>query len=294
MHSIKLLFIGIVIGIANVIPGVSGGTLAVVFNIYDQFIEAITFNVKKIWGNRKFVFPIVIGMGLGVLIFSKAIAFLYARFPLQTNYVFTGLVIGSIPLLWKQTTKKAEGEKFSAKKIAGLGVCVAAGIALIIAFDFLEKKYGGGPVKSFDLPDFSWRLATRIFVAGIVGAIAMVIPGISGSLLMLIMGVYTIVYGAIPKMLVPETCVHALTLLLPNGVGVLLGILMGAKFINFVIKTAPNFAYAVILGLLAGSAYTLFPGIKEINSFFSALSCILCLASGIAMAYFSSKNDNKN
>ena len=77
LDIIRILCIGIVIGMANVIPGVSGGTLAVVFNVYDQFINAITFNLKAIWKNKKFVFPILGGMALGVLIFSKIISFLY-------------------------------------------------------------------------------------------------------------------------------------------------------------------------------------------------------------------------
>ena len=100
LSIIRFILIGIVIGMANVIPGVSGGTLAVVFNVYDQFLEAITFNVKKIWKNKKFVFPILGGMALGVLIFSKLISLLYTNFPFQTNCFFTGLIIGSIPLLF--------------------------------------------------------------------------------------------------------------------------------------------------------------------------------------------------
>ena len=100
INIIRLFLIGISIGMANVIPGVSGGTLAVVFNVYDQFINAITFNLKKIWSNRRFVFPLLGGMAMGVLIFSKLISILYTHFPFQTNCFFTGLILGSIPLLY--------------------------------------------------------------------------------------------------------------------------------------------------------------------------------------------------
>ena len=85
MNILRTLFIGIAIGMANVIPGVSGGTLAVVFNIYDKFINAITFNVKKIIQNWRFVVPLIGGMALGVLIFSKLISILYTKFPVQTS-----------------------------------------------------------------------------------------------------------------------------------------------------------------------------------------------------------------
>ncbi len=91
-YIIRLILIGIIIGMANVIPGVSGGTIAVVFNVYDQFLNAITFNLKKIWKNKRFVIPILSGMALGVLIFSKLISLLYSNFPFQTNCFFTVLL----------------------------------------------------------------------------------------------------------------------------------------------------------------------------------------------------------
>ena len=77
MNMVQLLFIGIAIGMANVIPGVSGSTMAVVFNIYDRFVNAITLNIKKLIENRRFVIPVVGGMALGVLLFSKLITILY-------------------------------------------------------------------------------------------------------------------------------------------------------------------------------------------------------------------------
>ena len=82
IEIIKTFFIGIFVGMANVIPGVSGGTLVVVFNIYDRFVNAITFNIKKLLKNWKFVVPILTGMLLGILLFSKLITILYRNCPL--------------------------------------------------------------------------------------------------------------------------------------------------------------------------------------------------------------------
>ena len=126
MNILRTLFIGIAIGMANVIPGVSGGTLAVVFNIYDKFINAITFNVKKIIQNWRFVVPLIGGMALGVLIFSKLISILYTKFPVQTNFFFVGLIFGSIPLLFSFMTKKSENEKFGAGRIISIVLCALA------------------------------------------------------------------------------------------------------------------------------------------------------------------------
>ena len=203
MAFIRLLAIGIVIGMANVIPGVSGGTLAVVFNIYDKFVNAITLNLKKLKANWRFVLPLLTGMASGVLIFSKLITVLYTHFPLQTNYFFTGLILGSIPMLFGYMRKTPEGEKMSAGKAAGILICALAGLALLLTFSWLEVKYGGGDKTAgmtADLPVWTIPLAGRIFFAGLVGAVAMIVPGISGSLLMLILGVYPIVMKSIPAL----------------------------------------------------------------------------------------------
>ena len=106
MKLIKLIFAGLVVGIANVIPGVSGGTMAVVFGVYDRLIGVITLNVKKIFSEWKFWLPLGIGMVLGILLFSKVVTFLFEHFPVYTSFVFTGIVAGSIPLLYKRCIKK--------------------------------------------------------------------------------------------------------------------------------------------------------------------------------------------
>lgn len=297
MDLLALFLKGIAIGMVNVIPGVSGGTLAVVFGIYDKFVNAITFNVKSLWKNRRFVVPLVLGMLLGVLIFSKLIEFLYTHFPLQTNYFFTGLVIGSIPMLFTLMIKiygnndddiAAKKTKLSAGKITAVVICALAGLAVMITFNYLEGKFNADTFAPI-MPEFTVRLAIRIFIAGLLGAIAMIVPGISGSLLMLMMGVYTIVITSIPALFSPDTFFHALILLLPNGVGVLLGLVCGAKLISWMLKKFPNQTYAVIFGLICGSIFAVFPGISGLNNAVTIISCILCVIAGAAGAYFSSK-----
>ncbi|MCQ2585953.1 MAG: DUF368 domain-containing protein [Treponema sp.] len=296
MEIVKLIFVGIVIGMANVIPGVSGGTLVVVFNLYDKFVNAITLNVKKLWGNRKFLIPLIGGMLLGILIFSKLVTILYSKFPVQTNFCFTGLIIGCIPLLanyaWaNKADEKGETKKRSPLFHVSLVVCILVGLALIIAFTILEGKFSPEGVVDGVLPAFTWPLAFKIFIAGVLGAIVMIVPGISGSLIMLIMGVYTIIMASIPALFNPSTFFQALILLLPNGIGVLAGLIGGAKLIQWLLKKCPNHAYAVILGLLVGSIYAIFPGFSALNSVGRTIGCVVCLLAGCALAYFSNKLD---
>lgn len=289
MNMVQLLFIGIAIGMANVIPGVSGSTMAVVFNIYDRFVNAITLNIKKLIENRRFVIPVVGGMALGVLLFSKLITVLYENFPVQTDYFFTGLIIGSIPMLFSFMTKKQDGQKFTAKKTISVVICALAGFAVLIGFGLLGSDVDTAKEMSKSLPQWTFPLALHIFAAGFVGAIAMIIPGISGSLLMLIMGVYPIVMKSIPALFVPSQTLRAFFLLLPNGIGVLAGLLCGAWIVKTFLRIAPNQTYAVIFGLIAGSAIQLFPGIKGISGVLSGIACLLCVLTGIFLAYFSSK-----
>ena len=289
MNMVQLLFIGIAIGMANVIPGVSGSTMAVVFNIYDRFVNAITVNIKKLIENRRFVIPVVGGMALGVLLFSKLITVLYENFPVQTDYFFTGLIIGSIPMLFSFMTKKQDGQKFTAKKTISVVICALAGFAVLIGLGLLGSDVDTAKEISKSLPQWTFPLALHIFAAGFVGAIAMIIPGISGSLLMLIMGVYPIVMKSIPALFVPSQTLRAFFLLLPNGIGVLAGLLCGAWIVKTFLRIAPNQTYAVIFGLIAGSAIQLFPGIKGISGVLSGIACLLCVLTGIFLAYFSSK-----
>lgn len=321
LNIVRLFFIGIAVGMANVIPGVSGGTLAVVFNIYDQFINAITFNVKNIWHNRRFVFPMLGGMALGVLIFSKLISLLYSNFPFQTNCFFTGLILGSIPLLYSLMIKggkknnvvstdsttagagpdtagtdstTAGGASVPVARIISLLLCALAGFAIIMVFFYLEKKFDKDSIENMILPDWTVMLALRIFIAGFIGAIAMIIPGISGSLLMLMMGVYTIIITAIPALFEPSTFTRALFLLLPNGAGVLLGLLCGAKAISLLFEKLPHQTYAVIFGLICGSVFVIFPGLSGFTAPVSCITSVLCIIAGAAMSFFSAKFEPKS
>lgn len=290
MNIIKLFLIGMITGIANVIPGVSGGTLIVVFNIYDKFMESITLNVKKLWANKAFLAPLLLGMFFGILVFSRLISYLYDNFPLQTFYVFSGLILGCIPLIagyaWKtETAGNNDSGKKSPARIAVLAVCFLLGLAAILSFAYIKSTMGNSVPGTQEIPDFSALLALKLFLAGLLAAIAMVIPGISGSLLMLIMGVYTLVLSSISAFFVPDTMIKSALLLMPFGLGVLSGIFGGSRLISILLKKFKNQTYSVILGLIVGSLAVTFPGLG-FESALQCIACIICLAAGTSLAFF--------
>lgn len=250
MEFIRLIGIGMILGVANVIPGVSGGTMAVVFNIYDRLIGVITLNVKKIVSEWKFILPLVAGMGLGILLFSKAITFLFQNYPVQTNWFFIGIILGSIPMILKRMLVASRNGTSTGKGGLPLSVVVCGLVALgvMAVMTYLEVSDAGAPIQTELTP----LLAAKLVVGLACGTIAMIIPGISGSFLMLVVGIYSTVIAAISDFNIP--------LLIPAAIGGVLGLLGGAKLVRFLMARVPAQTYGAIMGLVLGSILVIFPG----------------------------------
>lgn len=274
-------------GIENVIPGVSGGTMAAIFNIYDQFVNAFTLNVKKIWKNRNFVFPLIIGMLAGVLIFASIVSILYEKYYIQTGYLFTGLIFGSLPALFKYMVEKKDGKKFSVGKKIVMVVCIAVAFAFLFILGKIEGKIQPTEMSSA-LPKQDFVLTLKLFIAGMMGAVAMIVPGISGSLVNLTMGVYPVIMKSIASFFSPNF-LSSLLYLLPNGIGLLVGLVSAAKLIGFILKKLPNQSYAFIFGLICASAFNIFPGFTCLDSPSKIISSVGFFIIGAALTYFSSK-----
>ena len=275
MEYAKLFLKGIVVGVANVIPGVSGGTMAVVCNVYDKIIDLISFNIKKILGSWKFWLPLVLGMGFGIIAFSKIITLLLGRFPVPTTYFFEGLVAGSIPLILRKM-KSTKFEKPSKLPIEVL--CVLAGLGLMVLMIVCKDDSAKETARSLSEVDFRTILLT--FVAGLAAAVAMIIPGISGSFLLLALGMYGTVIAAVSGM--------NFVILVPFGIGVVAGLFLGAALVRLLMEKAPVYTYCAILGLVIGSLLTIFPGFGTVSVM---VASVLTFAAGFAAAYFSSKGE---
>lgn len=245
LNYIKKIIAGIAIGIANVIPGVSGGTIAVVFGVYSDLIGAASLDIKTIKANFKIYLCLFGGIGLGVLLFARLFKIVYERFPIQTNFFFIGLIIGSIFIIFDLVREKEQKSSFkTASKILWFFI----GLSIMLALYFFKGAAASstGAVETLSLGSFIF-----LFLAGFVGAAAMVIPGISGSFLLLIMGAYYTVIKAITELNIP--------VLIPVGLGILAGIILSARLIGFLMEKFPKITYAFILGLVAGSIRHMLP-----------------------------------
>lgn len=275
MDSIRLIVIGVILGVANVIPGVSGGTLAVVFNIYDRLINVITLNVKKILSEWKFILPLVVGMGLGIILFSKAITFLFENYPVQTNWFFIGIILGSIPMIAKRLMAASKASSSDARKIpVSAIVCGVLALAVMATMTYANVAESGAPIQTELTP----LLAVKLFIGLACATIAMIIPGISGSFLMLVVGVYSTVIAAISDFNIP--------LLIPAVIGGVVGLLGGAKLVRFLMEKVPAQTYGAIMGLVLGSILVIFPGF---GGFATLATSLLAAAVGFVVSFFAGR-----
>lgn len=237
-HIINVLK-GVVIGVANAIPGVSGGTMMVIMKVFDRLLGAVTLNLKKLKENFVFLLTIIIGMGIGVILSAKVLNICFENFYVQTQFFFMGVVLGSLPMIYKEATKEKKLEPIHL-------IPFAIGLGVIIGVTVISMSATNSVITSLTPVTFFYLL-----VISVVAAAAMIMPGLSGSLVLLILGGYQTVINAVDEM--------NIMVLIPVGIGIILGILLCAKVITLCLKKWQRGTYAVILGLIVGSFYAIWP-----------------------------------
>lgn len=261
MKTVRNFVSGLVVGIANIIPGVSGGTMAVILGVYSQLLEVMS--LRKIRENLPFILPFGAGVALGLFAFSHAISFLVEAYPVQTNFVFLGLILGSVPMLLR-TAKEQNQQKRSP-----LGLCVLCFLGALGLMLWLNSATAGDPAV---ITQLSPSVVFYLLWTSALASFSMILPGISGSFVMLLVGSYPTFLSAIAQLNIP--------LLLPIGLGLVLGLLLGSRLVSILLERWPLCTYLAILGLILGSLVALFPG------FSLDLSGILSLALMAAAALF--------
>lgn len=247
MNFILDILRGVVIGIANIIPGVSGGTMMVSMGVYDSLIYCITHIFKQFLKSLKILLPYFIGMFIGVGGGSLFLSYAFEFYPLPTNTAFIGLILGGIPAIVKNLDKK------KLDKIA-----IAIGIvffALIILLQWVKLQ--SGAINHSINP--SILTAILMLVLGGIASATMVIPGVSGSMILVLLGYYDSILANVSGMILAlksfdiELIIHYMSILMPFAIGVLLGIFFIAKLIEFLLKKYFTYTYSGILGLVLAS-----------------------------------------
>lgn len=275
---IKNVLKGMVIGIANIIPGVSGGTMMVAMGIYDKLIHCITHLLKEFKKSVLFLLPIAIGMAIAVVASSFTIEKAFAYFPLQTSLMFVGLVVGGLPAMWK----KVKGQKIK----IGHVVAFLAFFAVVVVMALMGETEGNAADLSFNVIN-----VVKLFVVGVIAAGTMVIPGVSGSMMLLLLGYYNPILSAINDFIRAliafdfESILVGVGILAPFGIGVVVGIFIIAKLIEIIFSKFPLYAYWAIIGLIVASPIAIIAmGSFQIITVVNVLTGIVALAVGFVIA----------
>lgn len=253
MKFLKDILRGIAIGIANIIPGVSGGTMMVSMGIYDEVILAVTGLFRHLKKSIKTLLPYVIGMGIGIAGLSFAIGYLFAEYPLQTAMLFIGLIFGGIPLL----LPKVKGKRPTLPELA----VFALFFGLIIWMQF----WGAGRTQVLYV--HPW-MALKLLFVGALAAATMVIPGVSGSMLLMSLGYYTPMIDYINAFVIAlvtldmKTVWYCMGILAPFGIGVVAGIFWIAKAVEYLLREHERLTYFAILGLVGASPIAVLSGME--------------------------------
>lgn len=242
---------GMVIGIANVIPGVSGGTMMVSMGIYDKLILVLTHFIKRMKEAIALLVPIAIGMLLAIAIFAKIFSeILFPRFPFQTNLFFIGLILGGLPVIYG----KVKGNSIKVPQIAAFMLF----FVMVVGFALLGEDTSA----SADI-SFSFVNVIKLFGVGVIAAATMVIPGVSGSMMMMLLGYYNKIIDTINAFInalkgfdIPAM-LDTFVVLVPFGIGVLIGVVAVAKLIEFMLNKYPLVTYWAIIGLIVASPFAI-------------------------------------
>ena len=267
---IKNIIGGIAVGIANVIPGVSGGTMMVLLGIFDKTMEAIPGVLAPKNPKRKehiiFLFQVLVGVAVGLIGFAKVLEYLFNICPTQTMYWFIGLIAFSIPIFVNQEMK---GHKFNV-------VAFIIGLAIVIGLELLSPKGGVDVNPAF--PSISLPFLLTMILIGFVGGFSMFLPGVSGSMVLLILGYYYLFKSYLANVLT-----FSLDILIPlafMGIGIILGIVVSAKVLNVALEKNKPATLSFLLGLIIASTMVLFINTLNVTFTFeliitSALSFLL-------------------
>ncbi len=231
------ILIGILIGAGAILPGISSGVLCVIFGIYDKLIDTILGFFKNIKENFKFLFAICIGVGLGVVLFGNILKTLFLLYDVQIKFAFIGLILGGLPSLIKIANSK---KGFRLHYLLYTIVSFSISIVLIL----LEKYI------STSIPINSQSTFFLIF-SGFIMSAGVVIPGISSTVLLMLLGTYEIYLNAVSSV--------NISILLPMGIGLIIGGMSFLKLIQYAFEHYFSQTYYIIIGFVLGSLPILYP-----------------------------------
>lgn len=267
MNDLLYFLKGAIIGIATLIPGASGGTMAIILGIYDDLVHAVGSFFADWEKNLRFLLTVGLGGIFSLLIFSPILEKALTAYPHEMQFLFMGFIVGGLPVLYRKSISVGKGSKTDL-------IFLIIGLILILILTTTEPN---AIIRSAG----SNGLAGMLFllVAGIIIAVALVLPGLSASYMLLVLGLYSITLHAVNTL--------SIAFLIPLGCGILIGTLGTAKAVERLLQKYPGRTYMAIIGFVLGSLIPVFPGIP---SGAEIITCISGFVAGFSVIYWLGKN----
>jgi putative membrane protein len=270
-----LIFRGMAVGMTETVPGISGSTVAMILGIYERLIYSLSILTTK---NRKEAFPFLFAFGVGMVVgFAISIFiidYLLSTFRTPTLLFFVGIIVGFLPYLWKETLNHCKN-KLSIKHY----LIMLLFLGVVIVGQFL-----GGMIK-FDVTNLSITDYIFFAIAGFVASIALVLPGISGALILTILGLYEIATASLISFNFP--------IILAIGSGIVLGVLLTSKLIRYLLSNYTAETYAAMIGLVSGSIFAILNNLDSIVNISTIVASALTFLIGIAFIIILNKTKNR-
>lgn len=253
MNLVKNIIMGIFIGAGAIVPGVSSGVICVILGIYEKLLNSVLNIFKDFKNNIKFLLSTGFGVILGMIFLGNILKYMFYAYPVQISFTFIGLVMGSIPTLLKETEKK---ERFKFKYIWCILITLAIGVGMVV----LEKNMTITSNTEFSF----WYLV----LSGMCMSIGVIVPGISSTVILMLLGVYSAYLTSIAGVYLP--------ILIPIGIGLFIGSLICMKIIKVLLEKYYMQTFYAIIGFTIGSVFVLFPGISfDLTGLISILCFLL-------------------
>lgn len=250
LDKLWTLLKGLFVGSTMLVPGVSGGSMAMILGIYDRLIRAVSSFKEQKSANLIFLSLFCIGSFVGMFLFAQPILTAIHRWEQPMLYFFIGIVMGGVPLM----LKKAQVKQLT----PSLALYPILGVVLVVLL---------GKLPVFDFEQTGVLQVLLLIVAGFISAIALVLPGISVSYMLLLLGMYDKTMEAISLLQFP--------FLLPLAIGGLLGVIATTKLLESCMNRYPQITYLMIFGFVIGSVFEILPGIPDADSILLCMGTLI-------------------
>lgn len=248
MENIKLFIMSFIVGLGKIIPGVSGSVMAICFGIYEKIVESIS-SFSSFKKNRKFMLVFASGVILAILMGSRAIKYFLTNYYLLTMMSFIGMMIPGVTSI----IKNVKNEDLTFKRV------IIAVIVFVTLYIFSIANFSDGII----IEESYFHKFISLILCGILDAASTIIPGISGSAILMIIGYYEAIISSLASLLTLSDFLYSMSILIPFFIGMAIGLVLTSKIITYLFKNYRVMTYMLIIVFAVFSIVALISNLVE-------------------------------